>query len=266
MSLFGSQTGSPDGEAQNKRASYRQPMYTPIHLRVTELRETLPATLVNISGGGCRIAAAVLVQTRFPVRFNLPRPGLTDLVLTGTIRRIRHAKHDRTYHYGVAFQIADESERDELLRFVGEEQLRALKGTRASAGPPPRPKRLLEQRSCARTVASFPVRYTVPEQPGVTHEALALDLSTGGMRIVTDRILRREWNINVNISLPSEGLRTAAPFMPLSLLASPLPGIRNSRGRYVHSLSFQNPSAAAIDEILRFIRANELSRTSRSSP
>ena len=241
-------------------------MYTPIHFRVTGVRETLPATLVNISGGGCQIDAAVLVQTRLPVRFNLPRPGMTDLTLTGKIRRIRHTKHDRTYHYGIAFEIVDETERDELLRFIGEEQLRALKGTRASVSPPPPPKRLLEQRSCVRTVASFPVRYTVPEQPDVTYEALALDLSTGGMRIVTDRILRREWNIGVKISLPNDVLRTAVPFAPLSLLASPLPGIRNSRGRYVHSLSFRNPSAAAIDEILRFIRANELSRTSRNSP
>jgi len=265
MSLFGFQAGSPAADAQNKRAYYRQPMHVPIHLRVTGVREALPATLVNISGGGCQIDAAVLVQTRLPVRFNLARPGRTDLVLTGTIRRIRHTKHDPAYHYGVAFEIADESEHDELLRFIGEEQLRALKGARAPEAPPPR-KRLLEQRSCVRTVASFPVRYTVPEQPGVVYEGLALDLSTGGMRIVTDRILRREWRINVKISLPNEGLRATVPFEPLSLLASPLPGIRNSRGRYVHSLSFRNPSAAAIDEILRFIRANELSRTSRNSP
>ncbi len=250
----------------DNRAYYRQAMHAPIHVRVADVRETLPATLVDISGGGCRIDAAVLIQTRLPVRFNLPRPGLTDLVLTGTIKKIRHTTHGRTYHYGIAFELADEVEREELLHFINEEQLRALKGTRAFASPPPPPKRLLEQRSCMRTVASFPVRYTVPEQPGVTYEALALDLSTGGMRIVTDRILRREWSINVKISLPNDGLRTAVPFVPLSLLASPLPGIRNSRGRYVHSLSFRNPSAAAIDEILRFIRANESSRTSRNSP
>jgi len=250
----------------DKRAYYRQPMHAPIHLRVADVREALPATLVNISGGGCQIDAAVLLQTHLPMRFSLPRPGLGDLVLTGTINKIRHTKHDHTYHYGIAFEIAGEDEREELSRFISEEQLRALEGTHASAAAPRSTKRLLEQRSCVRTVASFPVRYTVPEQPDVTYEALALDLSTGGMRIITDRILRREWNINVNISLPNDGLRTAAPFMPLSLLASPLPGIRNSRGRYVHSLSFRNPSAAAIDEISRFIRANELSRASRSSP
>jgi len=250
----------------DERAYHRQPVHATIHVRVAGVRETLPATLVNISGGGCRIDAAVQIQTRLPVRLNLPRPGLTDLVLMGTIKKTRHTKHDHTYHYGIAFEMAGETERDELSRFISEERLRALKGAHVSVGPPPPAKRLLEQRSCVRTVASFPVRYTVPEQPGVTYEALALDLSTGGMRIITDQILRREWNINVNISLPNDELRTAVPFMPLSLLASPLPGIRNSRGRYVHSLSFRNPSAAAIDEILRFIRANELSRTSRNSP
>lgn len=252
--------------SHDKLAYCRRPMHAPIHVRMAGVRETLPAMLVNISADGCRIDAAVLVQTRLPLRFNLPRPGLTDLVLTGTIKKTRHTKHDRTYHYGIAFEIAGEAEREELSRFISEEQLRALEGTRASAAPPRPRKRLLEQRSSVRTVASFPVHYTVPEQPDVTYEALALDLSTGGMRIVTDRILRHKWNINVNISFPNDEPGTAVPFMPLSLLASPLPGIRNSRGHYVHSLSFRNPSAAAIDEILRFIRANELSRTSRNSP
>ncbi len=246
----------------DKRRYYRQPMRTPVRLQVAGAPDALPATLVNISGGGCLVDAAGSLSARLPVRFNLPRPGLADLALTGTLTKVRRAKHDPVYHYGIAFEIT-ESEREELVRFINEEQVRALHGTRADPGPPSLPKRLLEQRSSSRTVASFPIRYTLPDRPDVAYEALALDVSTGGMRIVTDRILRREWCINITLSLPGEGLGAEAP---IALLATPLPGIRNSRGRYVHSLSFRSPSAVAVDEILRFIQANELSRTSRSSP
>ena len=253
-------------------------MYVPIHLRVPGIRESVPATLVNLSGGGCQVNAAILVQTRLPVAFNLTRPGMTDLSLRGTIKKIRHAKQDHTFHYGIAFLMTSEHEREALLGFISQEQLRAIQGPRHAASlQPAAPRRLLEQRACIRTLASFPVRYVIPDQPGTTYEATSLDVSTGGMRIVTDRILRRDVPIEVKLSLPNDVLRIALqfhrndmhqtePFVPLSLRASALPGIRNSRGRYVHSLAFHNPSAAAIDEILRFIQANELGRPHRSNP
>ena len=53
------------------------------------------------------------------------------------------------------------------------------------------------------------------------------------------------------------------PFSELKLIAQPLPGVRQLRGRYVQSLAFVSPEAAQAEEISRFVQATRLTAIRR---
>ena len=118
-----------------------------------------------------------------------------------------------------------------------------------------------------------------------THRAHALDISAGGMRIATDMILRSEWTVELTFTMPAQVLdvleRTEAipvpelfgsllleqkkivkqrPFAPISVEANVVPGVQESRGRYVFGVRFKDPDHVSQEEILRFVHAAQLSR------
>ena len=118
----------------------------------------------------------------------------------------------------------------------------------------------------------MPVRYTVFETPGA-YNATAIDVSTGGMRIIAEQVLRQEWVVTLRFTLPSEALRvvqtvkgssrSGAPFHEMRMQARALPGVKQSRGRYIQSLIWVNPDPADTQEIDRFVQAAQLASLRR---
>jgi len=260
--------------ANNRRNYFRQPMYQRINLRVAGVRIAVPATLVDISGGGCLLHARTMLKPQTEVEFDLARPGLPVLRLAGKLRKVTYTASDRTFRYAVEWASIDSEAHDDLLKFILDEQRRAISGTRKSGaeddGMTAKAKpstRLQDIRAHRRVEVNFPVFYTLRENP-VTFNATAVDVSTGGLRIITEQVLRQEWLVTVSFTLPSEPLKavhqhkggagTIKPFTEMKLMARPLGGVKNSRGRFVQSLSWIAPDPRVTQEISRFIQAVQL--------
>lgn len=254
---------SASSASPNRRSFYRQPMYLRIDVRVAGLRIPFPSTLVDISAGGCQIHARTMVKPHVAIEFDLPRPGIPPLRLTGKLRKVTYTASDRTFRYAVEFDSLSDLTRDELARFIHEEQRRAINVTRRGAQDE-RPKpatRLQELRAHRRVEVNIPVTYSVGGTTG-NYEGVAVDVSTGGLRLISDRVLRQEWDVNVRFTLPSDVLRVLhsragvqRPFFELRLMARPLPGVKQTRGRYMQSLVWVNPDPQVTDEIHRFVEA-----------
>ena len=256
-------------------------MYLRIDLRVAGVRVAVPCTLVDISGGGCQIHARTMLKPRVAVDFDLPRPGREPLVISGTIKKVTYTPENRTFAYKIEFNTLTVARRDELLRFVVDEQRRGLKRVRSSAESAPDPEtarhkamtRIQELRGSLRVEVNFPVIYTV-DSSSTMFEGIAIDVSTGGLRVIVDQVLRQEWAVTVRFTPPNDGLKVLhqqrgtdaqamRPFGELRLMARPLAGVAQSRSGFVQSLVFVNPDAQALEEIARFVHVTKLTSLRR---
>ena len=255
----------------NRRSFYRQAMYLRVDVRVAGIRIPVPSTLVDISAGGCQIHARTMIKPHVAIEFDLPRAGMPPLRLSGKLRKVTYTASDRTFRYAVEFDSLSEATRDDLARFIHEEQRRALSlARRGSEEERPKPStRLQELRAHRRVEVNLPVTYTVGNTPG-SYEGVAVDVSTGGLRLISDRVLRQEWDVTIRFTLPNEVLRlmhsrsgAQRPFSELRLTARPLPGVKQTRGRYMQSLVWVNPDPQITDEIHRFVEATTLAGRTR---
>ena|SRR5579863_6284529 len=263
----------------NRRNFYRQPMYQRVNLRVGGVRVPVPATLIDVSGGGCLLHARTMLKPQTPVEFDLPRPGTTALRLSGKLRKVTYTANDRTFRYAVEWEAQDAETHDQLLRFILDEQRRTISGARRAADEgalnpkTPPSTRIQELRAHRRVEVNIPIRFTVKDAPG-NYTATAVDVSTGGLRIITDQVLRQEWVVTLWFTLPVEPLRVLhqlkgskgsamAPFSELKVEARPLGGVKQSRGRYVQSLVWLNPDPHSTKEINRFVQAVQLTSHGR---
>ena len=261
----------------NRRNYYRLAIFQRITLRVEGVRVPVPATVVDLSGGGCLIHARTMLQPQAAVEFDLARPGQTVLRLAGKLRKVTYTAADRTFRYAVEWNIIDAEIHEALMRFIADEQRRTISGSRRGDDDPSMTSHTAPQthiqamRAHRRVEVNFPVRYTLKDVPGA-HTATAVDVSTGGLRIITEQVLRQEWVVNLSFTLPSEALRAvhqakgsqAAPsFGEIRVAARPLPGVKQSRGKYVQSLTWENPDPRATEEITRFVQAMQLTTLGR---
>ncbi|HTX56219.1 MAG TPA: PilZ domain-containing protein [Candidatus Acidoferrales bacterium] len=250
--------------ASNRRLFYRHPMKLPITLRVSGMRAPVPATLVDLSGGGGMVLARSMLKNDIPVEFDLPRHGRPHLRLPGKIRKVTYAPGVRTFKYAVEFDTLDDDTRESLLRFISEEQRRTISVSRLGfeAANLRTAARGQEQRAHRRIEIDVPVRIWIVDSPTIL-EATAIDLSTGGMRIMIDQVLRQEWVVTLRFTLPVDMLlrrrsaktETIEPFPEIKVSARALPGIKQWRGKYVQTLTWTNPDPLMTHEISRFVQA-----------
>jgi hypothetical protein len=231
-------------------------MYVRIDLRVAGQGSAIPATLLDLSEGECRIEARTMLRPHVAVEFDLPRPEEPVLSLAGIIRKGVYLPRDRTFHYAVVFDALDAAQRAELTRFVTEEQRRAVSAKRAApmaelrrpAGP-----RLQKRRVHPRVELNAPVRYTIGEVSAAGN-ATAVDLGCGGIRLISGQVLRQEWNVRITMTLPEH-----EPGV-IRVLCRPLGGVQHSRGRFVQSLAFVDPDPDVTRRIARFIDTARITR------
>ncbi len=260
----------------NRRSYYRHPMYARVDLRAEGMRIPVPATLVDISASGCQVHARTMLRAHMAAEFDLPRPGMAPLRLAGMLQKVTYTASDRTFRYGIDFDKVSDETRDELARFIALEQRRSLAAARRGdtedpTEPPKAGARMQELRAGKRVEVNIPVKYTVlGASTTMNYEGIAVDVSTGGMRIISDHVLRQEWEVALRIVFPSDALRAARaargershtllPFREIKVSARPLGGVKHSRGRYIQSLVWVNPDPMATHEISRFVDAIQLS-------
>lgn len=249
----------------NRRAFIRQPMQQRVDLRAPGVGSGIPSTLVDISGGGCRITTRQMLKPRSSVEFELPNVAPDPITLSGRIAKVRYTPADRTFHYGIAFEAIEDRERDTLLRFIGEEHRRLLEELRLRRRRESSRAPEHERRRSPRVTTHFSLVYAVSGVP-TSFTAHALDIGTGGIRVYTDRLIRSDWALELRLNLPNDVLRMALqvagtlvkdarPFEPMRLSARTLPGALRTREGYVQRLSFVNVSEPHAAELARFVRA-----------
>lgn len=252
--------------AQNRRTHFRLPVMVRVDLRVAGNRAPIPATLIDISAGGCQLQGRTTVHADLACEFNLPRDHMPPLRVSGMLRKVTYHSSDKSFRYAVEFSHLSEAAREDLARFIHEEQRKVLALRRGEpVNPTPKPQRS-DLRADRRVDVNIPVHYSVG-MSGAAHEAIAIDVSTGGLRMLCDRVLRQEWEIVVRFTPPSEVLKllqrrngdgSMRPFQEVRLTAKALPGVKETRGKYQHSLVWVNPDPQATHEINRFVEAVRL--------
>ncbi|HEX8805617.1 MAG TPA: PilZ domain-containing protein [Candidatus Aquilonibacter sp.] len=249
--------------ASNQRLAFRQPMSLNITLRVSGFRAPLNAMLVDLSGGGGTVSAKTALKAQTAVEFDLPREGQPHLRLPGKIRKVTFMPGARTFKYAVEFENLDEDTQEALHRFITFEQRRELSVTRLGTNLRKPELSGKEQRAHRRVDVEVPVRISIVEVPRAM-EATLIDLSTGGMRILTEHVLRQEWVVTLRFTLPSDVLRSGPPFDEIKVNARALPGIKQWRRKYIQSLLLVNPDPAITAEISRFVQAAHLAALRRA--
>jgi c-di-GMP-binding flagellar brake protein YcgR len=256
-------------DPSNRRVFYRQPMYLRINLRVSGVRAPVPATLVDLSGGGGMVTARTILKPQAAVEFDLPREGQPHLRLPGKVRKVSYSASDRSFKYAVEFETVDHETQEALLRFIIDEQRRTISVARRGDHATVKPKlsRLQEQRAHRRIDVNIPIRISLVDVPG-SMEAVAIDVSTGGCRILIEHVLRQEWEVILRFTFPNDVLRAqqpgradgraASPFQELKVNARALPGIKQLRGKYIQSLVWVHPDPKITQEISRFVQAAQL--------
>ena len=250
--------------ASNRRLFYRLPMYLRINLRVSGLRAPVAATLVDLSGGGGMVTARPMLKTNVAVEFDLPRDGAPLLRLSGRIRKVTFMPADRAFNYAVEFDTLGDEEREALLRFIIEEQRRTISIAKVGhdASKPKISTRMQEQRAHRRIDVNGPVRISVVDAPN-SIEAVAIDVSTGGARVLIEQVLRQEWELTLRFTLPKANSLTGGPSQEIRVSARALPGVKQSRGKYIQSLIWVHPDPRVTDEIHRFVKAAQMAAARR---
>ncbi|MBV8637149.1 MAG: PilZ domain-containing protein [Candidatus Eremiobacteraeota bacterium] len=207
----------------DRRKERRFPMRGAIEMRATGIDVLIRATLEDLSATGCRVSTRVPLRMTHPVRIELPRPGRPPLRVTGNVVRARGLVADRVYHYGVLFRLDNGEMRDDVRSYVS---FYASKFARIRNGA--------DRRSSVSGVdVKLQVEISIPQNGRFT--AIAVALRTNGMRIASDRVLRQEWPMKIDLRLGSV-IPGESPIV--TVRANALPGARRVRGQYVQDVEF----------------------------
>lgn len=236
--------GLNERRGTDRRKYPRTPVTGAIELRAAGIEVAVTANLRDISAGGCALESRVALQATTALRIELPIPGGKPLVLDANVLRISSNAAERTYRYGVRFRVETATLRDNLLTYI---QRYCVRSEAASS----------DRRERAGVDVKFMVTISPPGVP--LFNAMAISLGTGGIRIASDRILRQEWMMKIDMKLP--GGMIGAP--ALTMTGRARPGAKPVRGSYVQDVDFVEPSLRAIAEIDRAMA--ELRRSSKQA-
>ena len=267
---------------QKERTFFRLPTDIPIEVAVPGTKAPLRATLSEISEGGCRVTAAVMLLRDSQIKFGLPREGQSDIPIGGVIKVIDVKPDNRTFTYGVEYVGIRPADRDAIYQFIVAAQRRAIeKRVHAENGSEaPGRVRAVQQRETFRVKKPFRVSYSLGGMRA-GNPAIALDVSRSGMRIVVDRQLSQDRAIELQFTLPNDMLdvltrrvetrdsrifgRTvtykevrAKAFDELRVQAKILPGVEKSGTKFLYSVVFSHPKPQVVEEIERYVHAGQL--------
>jgi len=231
------------GRGKDRRRFPRFPLTGGLELRAKGIHVPIAAHVRDISAGGCRVDCRVSLEPKHLLQLELALPASNPIVLTASVVRSSATLAERTYHYGLRFRV-ESSKREALAAYI-------TRYCRFAHD------RYAERRSGGWVDARFPVTIGAPAVP--SFGATVIALSSNGIRVASDRVLRQEWLLKIELALPgAEGSR------PLTLSGRARPGAKTVRGTYVQDVDFLEPSLKAIGEIERAV-AGIRARRSRAA-
>jgi len=214
--------------------SFRLRLASAVEATVDGFPKPVRVTVIDLSIGGCRLRAASILLTGSEIRFNLPA-GKRNIPIVGKIRHNSGTSAD-SLEYGVEFAKLAPDDSNVLDRFLEEERSKS-----AAAD------------SAIRVDTEFEVTCSMA---GTKDEinALALDLSRGGMRLAFEKRIAEGSTLSMQFTLPN-----GEAGRPLRVRGKVVHATQQFR-EFHHSVVFVDISPAAGDEIERYVRALRLSQ------
>jgi c-di-GMP-binding flagellar brake protein YcgR len=214
--------------------SFRLRLAIGVEATVDGFPKPVRVTVIDLSLGGCRLSAASILLTGSEIRFDLPTGG-RDIRIVGKIRHNSASSAD-SLEYGVEFAKLAPDDSNVLDRFLEEERSKS-----AAAD------------SAIRVDTEFDVSCSVA---GTKDEinALALDLSRGGMRLAFEKRIAEGSALRMQFRLPNGDAGRA-----LQVRGKVVHATQQFR-EFHHSVVFVDISPAVGDEIERFVRALRLNQ------
>jgi hypothetical protein len=254
---------------RNERSSYRQPVDLPVQVDVRGIRLPINARIVDVSATGCRIRSWIALERGANIAFDWPRETV-KLRLAGTVAARRPSSEGEAFEYGVTFTGLLPAETDVLAREIVEAQRReAFNRAQRAAALNVKPSDL-NRRSAYRANVEFALQLTLGDRPGTPIEVRASDISAGGLRIVCDRELLVNREVDLRFRLPVDVLRVfpahvdelkkhRRPFEEMRIRARVASRLDDgSDGKPVYGIAFIEVDAYTREEIARFIHAVQL--------
>ncbi len=285
MLWLGRRSAEGSSEENNQRRFYRQSIELPIAIEVAGLPAPVYGTLINISETGCRLRSLILIDRDRDVEFELKRPNQPAFLLKGRIVTRATPQKGGGYEYGVSFGRMNNVERVMLAREIREMQRREAAARadrrRPTLAPKPVPKTGKQRRNSVRTMAEFPTRYRVANKPSVA--ASANDVSTGGLRLITQEPLAVGAVVEMRFTLPNDFLHAyppagerveispfgprrvripdnRRPFEEMTIHGRIVSKFQPQRGREVFGVQFTDVDGYQREEIARFTHAVQLAK------
>jgi c-di-GMP-binding flagellar brake protein YcgR len=214
--------------------SFRLRLASAVEATVDGFPKPVRVTVIDLSLGGCRLRAASILLTGSEIRFNLPAGG-RNIPIVGKIRHNSGSSAD-ALEYGVEFAKLAPDDSNVLDRFLEEERSKS-----AAAD------------SAIRVDTEFEVTCSMA---GTKDEinALALDLSRGGMRLAFEKRIAEGSTLSMRFTLPNGEARRS-----LQVRGKVVHATQQFR-EFHHSVVFVDISPAVGDEIERVVRALRLNQ------
>jgi c-di-GMP-binding flagellar brake protein YcgR len=269
----------------NERTGYRQRVDVPVHVDVKSMRMPINATIVNVSVTGCRLRSWIALERGATIAFDWPREGV-QLRLKGTVLSRQSSSEGAAFEYGVTFTGLLPAESDVLAREIAEAQRReALNRAQEATAVRVSPAQF-NRRHAYRARANFPVDLIFEERASSAIKVTATDISSGGLRIVSDRELAPKDDVTVRFRLPDDVLKIFPPGVQEEIVTTPFGPRRRTKnnrrpfeemrirsritsrlkdwhGRPAFGVAFVELDAYTREEMLRFIHAVQLDELRR---
>jgi len=209
------------------RARARLAITLPITVNVSGFPKPVPAVLLDLSEGGCRIGSRSIFLTGSGIAFALPNPGSRPIVLRGTVKHVApSSRNPGEIEFGVEFAGLTREDAAGLAAFIAAKQ---------REGP-----------GNARVEADFPVRFKIAGMRE-TFSAVAIDLSANGMRLEMQRQVGDDTKLILRFAVPG--------FREREIEVRVLRGLQRSGG-YHYSVLFLDPPADFMREVATFTAAS----------
>lgn len=261
------------------RNYFRLAVSIPLEIEIADTPAPLQGTLVDISEGGCKIAAKSMLLKGVEMAFELPRKAKEPLRLRGRICHIDFKPMTKTFDYGIQYIGLRPADSDMIYQFVVEEQRRKLQ-TREGHIEAAKNGKAKDRHAVLRVERTFPIQYAIFGQRTFA-PAIATDISRGGLRVVLDRFIPDDRTLELRFTLPGDVLdvltrrsqsrddslfgreitikeQRARPFSELRMQVKLLAGWHEIKGMFHYSVSFVRPKPQMLEEIGRFIHAAQL--------
>jgi c-di-GMP-binding flagellar brake protein YcgR len=209
--------------------SFRLRLALAVEATVDGFPKPVRVTVLDLSIGGCRLTAASIFLTGSGIRFNLPT-GARSIPIAGRIRHNSGSSGD-SLEYGVEFAKLAPDDFNALSRFLEEERSKSVAAD-----------------SAIRVETEFNVTCSMAGTKN-TIDALALDLSRGGMRLAFEKRIAEGSTLSMRFTLPN-----GEPGRPLQVRGKVVHATQQFR-EFHHSVVFVDIPPAVGGEIERFVHA-----------